>query len=430
MSSILTNSSSLIALQTLKTINMGLSKTQSEISTGKSVATAKDNSSVWAISKVMEADVRGFGAISDSLSLGQSSVAVASQGAETVTSLLTDIKAKIVAAQNSNVDRSKLQTDIVALRNQITSVVGAAQFNGLNLLNGSTTSTNTNGNTGVNVLASLDRDASGNVTASSIGVDAQNLSLAAGTALTAAAASVGTDAGTIGVIDKNDGGTNDSITLDTFAFLTATGAATGAVALSDTAAGVVTSLASGLVNGDQLSLTIGSVQAKYTVKTGDTAESAVSGVKNALIAAGLDMTNFTFDTTTSTAQLKITNNTNSNVSFSFSATRASGSLADLASIDVSTASGATSALGAIENLVQSSVDAAASFGSVQNRIKIQSNFVSKLSDSLKIGIGSMVDANMEEASARLQALQVQQQLGIQSLSIANKAPKSLLSLFR
>jgi len=56
--------------------------------------------------------------------------------------------------------------------------------------------------------------------------------------------------------------------------------------------------------------------------------------------------------------------------------------------------------------------------------------VSKLTDSLKAGIGALVDANMEEASAKLQALQVQQQLGVQSLSIANQAPQSVLSLFR
>ena len=54
----------------------------------------------------------------------------------------------------------------------------------------------------------------------------------------------------------------------------------------------------------------------------------------------------------------------------------------------------------------------------------------KLTDSLTSGIGSLVDANMEEASARLQALQVQQQLATQSLSIANQAPQALLSLFR
>ena len=65
MSSILTNTSAMVALQTLKGINANLQQTQAEISTGKAVGSAKDNSAVWAISKVMEADVNGFTAISD-----------------------------------------------------------------------------------------------------------------------------------------------------------------------------------------------------------------------------------------------------------------------------------------------------------------------------------------------------------------------------
>ncbi len=133
MSSILTNTSAMVALQTLKGINSGLAKTQAEISTGKSVASAKDNAAVWAISKVMESDVQGFKGISDSLALGESTVAVARKASETITDLLTKMKGKIVAAQEDNVDRDKLQTDVDALVKQITSVVGAAQFNGLNL---------------------------------------------------------------------------------------------------------------------------------------------------------------------------------------------------------------------------------------------------------------------------------------------------------
>jgi flagellin len=107
-----------------------------------------------------------------------------------------------------------------------------------------------------------------------------------------------------------------------------------------------------------------------------------------------------------------------------------GGLGALSAIDVSTAGGASTALGNIESLIQTSIDAAAAFGSVEGRIETQAKFISSLSDSLKSGIGAMVDADMEEASARLQALQVQQQLGIQSLSIANQAPQSILSLFR
>ena len=82
MSSILTNNGAMVALQTLKSINGNLATTQSEISTGKSVSSAKDNAAVWAIAKTMEADVKGFTGITDSLNLGQSTVAVARSAAE------------------------------------------------------------------------------------------------------------------------------------------------------------------------------------------------------------------------------------------------------------------------------------------------------------------------------------------------------------
>ena len=74
--------------------------------------------------------------------------------------------------------------------------------------------------------------------------------------------------------------------------------------------------------------------------------------------------------------------------------------------------------------------AAATFGAAQARIEAQNAFLSKQADSLKNGVGALVDADMEEASARLAALQTQQQLGIQALSIANQAPQNVLALFR
>ena len=107
-----------------------------------------------------------------------------------------------------------------------------------------------------------------------------------------------------------------------------------------------------------------------------------------------------------------------------------GGLGAVQNIDVTSDSGATGALAAIDGLIEQSIAAAASFGSDQSRIETQSDFVGQLTDSLKSGIGALVDADLEEASARLQALQVQQQLGVQALSIANQAPQSILSLFR
>ncbi|MEO1611496.1 MAG: flagellin, partial [Pseudomonadota bacterium] len=88
------------------------------------------------------------------------------------------------------------------------------------------------------------------------------------------------------------------------------------------------------------------------------------------------------------------------------------------------------ALSAIEGLIQTTIEAQASLGTTEKRVEIQNDFMSSLIDSFKSGIGSLVDADLEEASARLQSLQVQQQLGVQALSIANQSPQTILSLFR
>jgi flagellin len=410
MSSILTNTSAMVALQTMKGINASLNKTQADISTGKSVATAKDNAAVWAISKVMESDVQGFKGISDSLAVGNATLTVARNASESVTKLLTEMKGKIVAAQADNVDRGKIQTDIVALRDQINSVVGAAQFNGLNLVDGSQTT--------VNVLSSLDRSAAG-VVSSNIQVTAQNLSTNAGAALTAGG---GTLTGTTGVGTPPVPSvvTGTPVTLDGFAFQGGAGALAANAPTADPAD------LTELVAGDSIALTIGSVTGRYVVQEGDTADSLVSGLKNALTANGLSDTDFTL--TLAAGELEVANNTNQAAAISVAATRGTGGLAGLNSINVETQP--AQALQAIEGMLQTSIDAAAAFGSSQKRIEIQSEFVGQLTDSLKTGIGAMIDTDMEEASARLQALQVQQQLATQALSIANQQPQGLLSLFR
>ena len=76
------------------------------------------------------------------------------------------------------------------------------------------------------------------------------------------------------------------------------------------------------------------------------------------------------------------------------------------------------------------IEGAASLGAAAARLEDQSDFVSKLVDSMTMGVSTMTDTNMEEASARLQALQTQQELAVQSLTIANEAPGTLLQLFQ
>lgn len=407
MSSILTNTSAMVALQTMKGINKNMSAVQSEISTGKAVGSAKDNAAVWAISKVMESDVKGFKGISDSLSLGSSTISVARQAAETVTDLLTEMKGKIVAAQEDNVDRAKIQTDVDKLIEQIESVVGAAQFNGLNLVNGTQTT--------VDILASLDRSSTG-VAASVIEVDAQNL---------ATGGYVANDVFSTSGTASTDG--------DTFVLSLDQGGGTGDFTIADGT--------NAWVAGDKISIRIGDKEASYTVTANDVDTSNASlastvpdmiavGLKNAIDALNIDGLTVNYDSGTP-GQLAFVNDGTTDLAASGQYRNAgSGGLGALSSIDVSTASNAETALGTIESLLQTSIDAAAEFGSAQKRIDIQSDFVGKLSDALTAGIGTLVDADMEEASARLQALQVQQQLGIQALSIANQQPQNLLSLFR
>ncbi|MEC7297799.1 MAG: flagellin [Pseudomonadota bacterium] len=107
--------------------------------------------------------------------------------------------------------------------------------------------------------------------------------------------------------------------------------------------------------------------------------------------------------------------------------------ATLAAIDLTTATSAGSqaaALQSAEAQLAAAVSAATSLGIAEKSIETQKEFLGELTDRLDSGIGSMIDANMEEEAARLQALQVQQQLATQSLSIANSAPQNILSLFR
>jgi len=282
MSSILTNNSSIVALQTLKSINSQLGKTQSDIATGKTVANAKDNSAVWAISKVMETDQSAFKAIQSNLNVADATIATSRTGAEQVTNLLQEIKDLAIGGTVSTADFAKIDTDIDAKFKQIAAVISGTQMNGVNLLKSGET---------MSVVGSLDRvNGTAETTANRIDIASVDLE------------------GSLGL---------------------------------DLSTGV---------------------------------SSAYTGI-----------------TDTASAEAMVT---------------------------------------AIETMINASVNGAAQLGSDGKRVSDQSDFVGKLADSLTQGVGSLVDTDMEEASARLQALQTQQQLGIQALSIANQSPSAVMSLFR
>ncbi len=393
MSSILTNTSAMVALQTLKGINSNLAQTQNEISTGKSVSSAKDNSAIWAISKVMESDVAGFETVSTNLATGQSMVSVARTAVESITDDLKSIKEKVVAAQDPSQDADKLQAEVDELISMIGSKVSGAQFNGINLINGDGDRT---------VVASLDRNGA-DVTANTITVTGVDLGTTAGTG-----------AATMTVTGLTASGDSQS--------------AGGAVDDGSTADFTLTNAA----EGDVVRVKLGDREFSYTVSATDNDgatdmnDAIVTNLRDQINNSGITGLTASYDSA-NPGQLVINNGTggNLNVTVAVSA-EGSGDLGALDGFDIT----AGTALADIESMINATVDAAASFGAVESRLESQAEFVSKLTSAMQSGIGSLVDADMEEASARLQALQTQQQLGIQALSIANQQPQSILSRFK
>ena len=272
--SVHTNDAALIALQNLNSTSSQLNEVQNRISTGLAINGAKDNAAVWAIAQGQRADIGSLGAVKSSLDRATSIADVASSAGATISDLLVQMKANVVAALDPSIDtasRNSLDSAYKSELRQITSIVQNATFDGANLLNGSVSQ--------IKFIANA--DATGFITLST-----QNLSLGGSIITVPALSSI-------------------------------TSVATASIALAQLSASIL--------------------------------------------------------------------NTNA----------------------------------ALGNL-----------GSQSKEISNHNLFVQKLSDQLTTGIGNLVDADLARESARLQALQVQQQLGAQALSIANQAPQIILSLFK
>ena len=291
MNSILTNTSAMTALQNLAMTQKSLSTVQSQISSGLKVSTASDNAAYWSISTTMKSDTGALGAVSDALNLGSSVVGTANSAISSTLTILNKIKADIVTASTPGTDPTQVQTDISAQQASLTSIVGSASFNGVNLLN------NTQGT-----------------------------------------------ASFVSGFTRTTGGTS--------------------------------------INTIQLN-------------TNSTALTGTNGVLQAggALTGSTNITTFALSATTTTTQL---------------ATYAS---------DIDAAIKAVTAIGA-------------RVGQTQTNINTQSDYVSALTDAITSGVGSLEDTDMNVASTKLQALQTQQQLGVQALSIANQNTQLIQKQFQ
>jgi len=168
MTSINTNPGAEIALRVLSNNQVEKEDVQDDISTGKEVDKAKDAPAIWAISEIMGSDLAGFEATSNGLNIGEATVAVASAGAEQVTSLLTDMKELTIQAGSGVADYATIEEQLAQKTEQINTIISSSSFNGVNLL---ATNADGNGGTGLAVTASQDRAGDNAPTQSTITVD-------------------------------------------------------------------------------------------------------------------------------------------------------------------------------------------------------------------------------------------------------------------
>ncbi len=140
--SVNTNTGALTALQYLNTTQSQLTTTQNAINSGLKVASAKDDGATYAIAQNQRGSIAGYGAVTDSLSRASSAIDVALSAGQSISDLLIQLKTKALSASDTSLDtasRQALNQDFVALRDQITTIVKNAVFNGVNLVDGSTT---------------------------------------------------------------------------------------------------------------------------------------------------------------------------------------------------------------------------------------------------------------------------------------------------
>jgi len=320
MTSILTNSSAMAALSTLRSISADLESTQGRISSGLRVGDASDNAAYWSIATTMRSDNKALSTVQDALGLGAAKTDTAYTGLNAAIDVVTEIKAKLVAAREPGVDKTKIDKELTELKNQLVSTAESASFSGENWLYNDT------------AVAIGTKEMVGSFTRSSTGT-----------------VSVGVlefDAATSVLVDMNDA--QLGLLTEDVAVVQPSGATTADATY-------------------------------FLIDAGST--TAAAGTEIALTAATLDD--------------------------------------DIEGM-----------ISAVDAMLTNLTDAAATLGATNTRISMQDEFMADLMDVIDKGVGRLVDADMNEESTRLKALQTQQQLGIQALSIANSDSQNILSLFR
>ncbi|MEY4782474.1 MAG: hypothetical protein RIR41_409 [Pseudomonadota bacterium] len=403
MLSVNTNYSAMIALQNLNFTNNELEGVQNKISTGFKISSARDNGAIYAIAEGQRSRVSSVAAVKDGIDRANSTIDVALSAGKSIGEILQKLKAKAVAAQADDMtpdQRSALQADFNAMRSQIDTIANSAQFNGANLAAGSFN---------LNVLIS---DLGGSVAATTNGV--QTLALPtpiSGSALITAASAAGGD---IADGDLVTFALTDSVNLSTFT-----------IAVELTAGMTVDDYVESVnsASGGKISASYDDVAGQFTYLINDTDYDDLAITSDGVDAAPIGAGVATAVVSSAGSNVMVVNGTDM--------TLASAMFSTFATVDIATsAASATTAANALEQAIVDLNITLASLGSQATALDAQNDFLAKLSDEIENGIGNLVDADLAKESAKLQSLQIKQQLGAQALSIANQAPQVILSLFK
>ncbi|WP_371420316.1 flagellin [Tardiphaga sp.] len=416
MSSLMTNSSAMTALQTLRTVSSNLATTQNRISTGYRVSTASDNAAYWSIATTMRSDVQALGAVQDALGLGAATIDTMYTGLTGTVDVVSSIKSKLVAARTPGVDRAKIQSEITELQKQLKNTADSAVFNGENWISGDSTSASYNATK--SVVSSFSR-AGGAVKIDTLSIDLGAIKLYDANLDTAYNAQTFPTATTAAYDATTDVGGNITVTVGTAPAINI------AVAANTSLSDIATSINKLGIEG--LSVGVAADGTTLSFKSRNDSDIAIDASVSGLGAA-VTLTALTTPVDTKKGVLDQTYDAYTGTAWetfsvsSMDISKLTDNAADLAKLETYIAG--------VENAFAKITDSATNLGAIKNRIGLQQNFVKTLTDSLDRGIGQLVDADMNAESTRLQALQVQQQLGIQALSIANSGSQSILSLFR
>jgi flagellin len=438
MTSLLTNASAQTALRTLRSVQSNLQETQDRISTGLKVRSPKENAAFFLVAQTVKGDVAVLEGLKDNLTLGVNVAKTATAGLTGITDDINQIQTALTTAQTGTA-LPEVQFAISQVVEQIEGQIDATSFNGVNLLSGSdtttltTTITRNNGSFELSTFTLQGQDLdSTRLAGVATAVYSQPVAEAQFDALYRAFNSGFADRLDVngdGSIDLTQGGPDDIPTTSTptnpdsfrffgtdddIAFLNSIGIAAsnlGQVATDGTQKDVIeiTSI------GGAIGAPTGPLAPAGAAAPLDYIGSKVAGGPTAFATVGDLLTDAVF----SDANLREYAND-------------SGFRAVARQIEVSEIGRANVQAGFVlaDTLIARINIASTVVGVFDATLDSRQNFLADLTDSLDLGVASLIEADLSEESSRLQSIQVQEQLATQALSIANQRPQSVLALFQ